>query len=481
VEKFVVPEGYEIRGMMIRIYPDAEIEAKLKLIESDLRSRWNWLVSQTEQVIEARKAYAVRYGLVGPRPEKPDCDGMSPEQTKEAWNVYYESCKDWAQSVHKAVDKIPCCAWRPKFSEEIKRFGFKYDYQFFGSDIFEHGETKPGAHAYQALVKNYFGGKAADGSGRAKNQRRKKFRKSFEPMPLQVRSGDCFELGDFGTRGKQNKSFYDCRVKFNGLKIRGRLPGRAPWGRVLEGVSISHQADGWWASIKQVIPIRQLPKAIPGSIIGIDAGLDVIAAMSDGALVENPREKEYSERIAGRQAMKKPVGRLQQRAARHVRHLLYNRVVKVLGQYETIKVEKLSGRIGQMGSRKTSSMRLMVQLLRDRYRERVQEVDPAFTSQICSKCGHLDKEAWSYSSGPICTCPKCGHRQHRDLNSAINISRREPLASGEVMAKTQEVLAKSKSSIKTNVCSKMSRRITKTRGSKKSCREEPLAKHEASA
>lgn len=442
MKKFELREGHEVRGMMIRIYPDREQELVLKTIEEDLRIRWNWMVKRTEEVIDARKAYAIRHNLVEPKPQRPNCDGMSPDETKTAWETFRAASAEWASAVHNATDKIPCCAWRPSLSEEIKRFGFKYDYQLFGSDVLPHPSPtiRPGAHAYQALVKNFYSGKAKGGVGRAKNQRRKKFRRSFDDMPLQVRSGDCFEVGAFGERGK-NPSFYNCRVSFNGLKLRGRLPGRSPWGRILEGVSISQQADGWWASIKQEVPIRSVAQAVAGTVVGIDAGLDNIAAMSDGTIVRNPREKVYAERIAGRQAQKKPVGRLQQAAARHVRHLIYNEVVKPMSGVAEIKVEKLNHRIGQMGSRMTSSMRLMIQLLRDRYGTRVVEVDPAYTSQNCSKCGHRDKEAWSYASGPVCECPACGHRMHRDVNAAINIANRPALASAEVVPVLQVPLA----------------------------------------
>lgn len=443
MKKFEVRPGHEIRGMMIRLYPDAETKHKLDLIEADLRRCWNWLVKQTEEVLQARQAYAVKQGLVPPKPIRPVYEGMEPKESETAKDAYYEACKEWHQAVFKATNKVPCCAWRSTLKEEITRLGFvptngvqpkicnKYDYQFFSSDFFHHDpELRPCAHAYQALVKNYFSGKAADGKGRARGQRRKKFRRSFDPMPLQVRSGDCFKLGDFGRRGQNHKNtkdeaYYNCQIMFNSMKIRGRLPGIIPTGRILEGVSITKQADGWWASIKQEVPIRQIHEAVAGTIIGIDAGLDIIAAMSDGTKVDNPREKAYSERIAGRQSQGKPVGRLQQQAARHVRHLIYNKIVKPLALVETIKVEKLTGRIGQMGSRKTSSMRTMIQLLRDRYGNRVREVRCEYTSQDCSQCGHRSKDSWSYEHGRTGKCSVCGYHEDRDVNAARNIAARD--------------------------------------------------------
>jgi putative transposase len=45
-------------------------------------------------------------------------------------------------------------------------------------------------------------------------------------------------------------------------------------------------------------------------------------------------------------------------------------------------------------------------------------VNPAYTSQICSKCGSLNK-----SNGKHYKCSKCGYFCHRDVNAAFNISK----------------------------------------------------------
>lgn len=424
--KFALQPGHEVRGMMIRLYPDAETEQKLLVLSERLRRCWNWLVGQTEDVIRAREAYAVRCGLVPVRPLRPDYDGMAPDEAKVAKSDHRAACANWSHAVHLATKDDPSCAFRTlkEWMQHLScggRADVRHDYQLFSRVCPEdNAAVRPCAHAYQSLVKNYF----TKGAG----QRRKTFRRKGEVMPLQVRSGDCFSCGSFGDRGGKT-GWYNCQVKFNGLKIRWRLPGRAPWGRVLEGVSITRQADGWWASIKQEIPIRQIPDAVPGSVVGIDVGLDNMAAIAGTVekRIENRRGKEYADMIAGRQAQKKEVGRLQQRAARHARHVIYNEIVKPLATVETVKVERLPKTIGQMGSSKASSMRTVVAILMDRYGSRVREVDPCYTSQDCSQCGHRSKESWGYEHGRIGQCPICGHREDRDLNAARNIARKEPL------------------------------------------------------
>lgn len=47
------------------------------------------------------------------------------------------------------------------------------------------------------------------------------------------------------------------------------------------------------------------------------------------------------------------------------------------------------------------------------------EVNPAYTSQTCAKCGHLDKRS---RRGSRFTCTVCGHKAHADVNAAENIA-----------------------------------------------------------
>jgi putative transposase len=423
--RYELQPGNEIRGYRIRIYPDQATKEKLHVLERDLRRAWNWLVNMTgydsnNDASRAKQAYAVREGLIGPRPCAPNYHGMSPDEAKKAKDAHYEACGAWHHELHEVTKDLPGCQPR-KLKDLQEHFGCEYDYQLLKRVIgwaYEDRDVErtiePGAHLLQALTINFF----------TKSDRCKKFRRARDAMPIQVRSGACLELGDFGGRRGQEHTFYHCRIAINGLLIRGRLrlPGRAPEGRVLQGVSLIREADGWWASIKQEVPIRIPPPAVSGSVIGLDVGLDYIVAMSDGNRVRNTRAKEYAERIAGRQAQGKDVSRMQLAEKRHNLHLIYNKIVKPLAETETIKIEKLSGRIGQMGSAKTSSMRTIARILTERYGDRVREVEPHYTSQDCSQCGHRSKESWSYDHGRYGQCPQCGYREDRDVNAARNIA-----------------------------------------------------------
>ena len=417
--KVKVKEGHEIRGLVIKVYPTKEDLALLRSLQKDLRVAWNWLCGQKTEVLEARDAYATREGLVPPKPEKPNYDGLEPEVAKAVKEAYIVACRERAFKVNELTQDLAGFEFRT-IKDWMCHFGCKQDYQLLTKVIGwryskeDTRDVKTRSSMLQALVRNYL--------KKAPGQRRKKRKKEDEEMPLSTRSEMCFKLVDDG-------GFYNCKVKINGIRIRGRLPGRRPPGRVLEGVTITEKADGWYASIKVEVPIRKLPEPTKGTEVGIDVGLDYIAAIQGSitAQVENPRGKVLAGKIAALQAAKRPVGRLHLKAARQVEHLIYNQIVKPLAQIETVKVERLNARIGQMGgSVKVSFMRKAVCLLKGRYGARVVEVAAPYTSQKCSNCGHLDKEAWSYKNR-IGVCTKCGHTQDRDLNAASNIAKSVPL------------------------------------------------------
>ena len=201
LKKYTLKPGYELRGFRFRLYPDKRTEELFAVLESDCRRAWNWLVNQTEVVIEARVALALREGLVGLKPKRPDYDGLTPEDLKALRESFLEELYVWHKLVNDATSGRPECRFR-KLKEWMDYFGDKFDYQLMTRVIgwkYEGDEQPrvivPGAHLLQSLVKNYF--------THGVNQRRKKFRRRSDPMPVQVRSGECFRLGEFGERRGQ--------------------------------------------------------------------------------------------------------------------------------------------------------------------------------------------------------------------------------------------------------------------------------------
>jgi putative transposase len=86
----------------------------------------------------------------------------------------------------------------------------------------------------------------------------------------------------------------------NGLLVLSKI-GRVAvrWSRPLEGtpktVTISHEADGWYAIISCAeVPAQPLPPT--GQETGIDVGLKVFLVTAQGVVFENPRHLRKAER-----------------------------------------------------------------------------------------------------------------------------------------------------------------------------------------
>lgn len=65
------------------------------------------------------------------------------------------------------------------------------------------------------------------------------------------------------------------------------------------------------------------------------------------------------------------------------------------------------------------SFRLMIQQKAERYGRELRLVNPAFTSQCCSCCGHTEKSNRK-TQADFC-CVQCGHSENADTNAAKNV------------------------------------------------------------
>jgi transposase len=462
LKKYDLPPNSELRGFRFKIYPTIEQQDHLLALGASLKSVWNWLVKIREDSDEAVESFAIREGLMFEHPKPPGnpTEGTTPEQTQLAWDDYKQRSREWYDELRTATKDHENCV-RRGLREWMQYYEVNQDYQMLKRVASWH-DQELGSHLLQNLARTY-------AESFKKGRRPAKFKRRHDPMPIGVRSGVCFSSpmkykkvpdlsatsptqqrredlirnnlglirnnpGPRGVRGA-NPEFYNCSVKLDGMQIAGRLPGRPPPGRVLQGVRITRSIDGWYASITCVCP-KRVSSPIPGTVVGIDVGLDCLAAMFGdgldprGVLVTNPRtlvtdqciENLYqAARDTRNDVHRQTAARLECRLARMVKHKIYNEIIKPLESVETVVVEELSPKIGQMGSRKVSAMRLIVSLLKERYGERVREVDCAYTSQDCSHCGYRSKESWSYNNGAWGKCSSCGHTENRDINAARNI------------------------------------------------------------
>jgi len=217
--------------------------------------------------------------------------------------------------------------------------------------------------------------------------------------------------------------------------------------RPIEGVvktlTISRCPSGkWYAVFSCAVDPRPIPNRLPA--VGVDLGLNSLVALSDGTLIEAPKNYRKSEdklkklhrRASGRckGSNNRGKARLQlavqyERVANQRRDFAYKTARSIVNRYEKVVVEDL--KISNMVRNRSLSKSIGDAgwgLLRNAltYMARMSEgviafVDPRYTSQLCSGCGELVPKDLAER---VHTCPHCGLVLDRDVNAARVILRK---------------------------------------------------------
>lgn len=212
--------------------------------------------------------------------------------------------------------------------------------------------------------------------------------------------------------------------------------------RPLEGkpktLTIKREGNEWYATY--VCEVEHQPLAQTGSEVGVDLGTNPnFLITSDGEFVEAPRYYRAMERklkVAQRSLNKKRRGskrraKARQRVAklhckvRRSRKDFHHKTArKLVDENGTIFHEKLS--VGPMArSRLAKSVHdagwsqflAILSFKAEEAGRRVVGVDPRYTSQDCSGCGHRQK----VPIGKLYVCAECGAKLNRDVNAALNV------------------------------------------------------------
>ena len=225
-------------------------------------------------------------------------------------------------------------------------------------------------------------------------------------------------------------------------------PVRAVVHRQLEGTpktcTIVQDGDQWFASIVCEIEITS-PARRTSPVVGLDRGLAVVVADSDGKLVRNPRHLEraarrlaHAQRVVSRRQKgsrnrdkaKTRVMRLHRIVRRQRDHFLHVISADYAKSHGTVVVEDLQIR-NMVRNRHLARSILdagwgrLVSFLRyklDWSGGQLVAVPAAYSSQTCSECGHVD--ARSRRSQSEFACVACGVVLHADTNAAIVIKQR---------------------------------------------------------
>lgn len=246
------------------------------------------------------------------------------------------------------------------------------------------------------------------------------------------------------------------KIQNNRIKLQKEIDLRffnsrdLPEDAKIKQIIIIKEVDGWYASVVFETELQNIKPASDNQVVGIDWGVVNFLTLSDGKQVKNPRWfSQYKNKLKLEQqklALKKKGSSAYKRQAvklaklhKHIsrkrldwQHKLTSELVKEYSGFvvEDLNIEKMSKKdIGKKVLNReilsTAPSQFMILL---EYKSRwngvyFNKINPSYTSQTCSKCGHVDKESRKTQANFCCT--KCGHTESADLNAAKVIKGRD--------------------------------------------------------
>jgi IS605 OrfB family transposase len=203
------------------------------------------------------------------------------------------------------------------------------------------------------------------------------------------------------------------------------------------------RGDNWYLYATCEVP--EADEYTPGGFAGVDLGIANIATTSDGDVCSGKqinkvrhRNRHLRRRLQkkGTKSAKRLLRTLSGREARHakdVNHRISKQIVTEAQRTSRgLALEDLGGIRKRARLRKPQRVTLhswsfaqlgdYIACKARRAGVPVVYVDPAYTSQGCSACGHVDKR--NRPNQATFRCTSCGSAEHADVNAAGNISSR---------------------------------------------------------
>ena len=231
------------------------------------------------------------------------------------------------------------------------------------------------------------------------------------------------------------------RIGWVRLKERGYIPSRAH----VNCVTVSERAKRWYVAVNVVVEERRKePTTPPGPVVGVDRGLNSLAVVSDGTVLENPRVlRRYERKLKHlqRNLSRKRKGSSNRRKANGALARLNMRVVNtrldaiqkfttMLAKTKSVVVVEDLDVKNMMGNhhlaRAISDAAWGETLRQLRYKARwygssLHKADRWYPStKRCSRCGQVKEEMPLEER--VFHCEGCGLVADRDLNAARNLA-----------------------------------------------------------
>jgi putative transposase len=250
------------------------------------------------------------------------------------------------------------------------------------------------------------------------------------------------------------------RLSRHGGEVRVPKAGwvRFRWSRAVplgvKSYRVTMDRAGRWHVAFAAIP-EPIPAPGNGKVVCIDRGVAISASLSTGELLRVPglsaterRRMRRLERMLARARrgsnrrshVRLALARLRARQTDRRKDWAEKASTDLARRFDIVRVENLNlkgmtrsarGTAGAPGRNvrqkaglnreiMRSGWGLLVRRLEDKAPGRVEKINPAFTSQRCSACGHVDAKSRESQARFVCTA--CGFACHADVNAAKNIA-----------------------------------------------------------
>ena len=354
------------------------------------------------------------------------------------WNLAVEQRQHWHPG-HKAPGYVEQCA-------QLTEARAEYEWLAAGSQTVQQQALRDFAHA----MRNFFAG-----THRRPTWRKAGVHEGFRQVGVKPHHIE-----------RLNRHFGRVWVPKVGW-LRFHLSRPVPAG--VKSYRVTCDRAGRWHVAFAHIP-DPITGPSDGSVVGIDRGVAVSAALSTGELLHAPsltpgeakRVTVLQQRLARcqrgsnrRERTKRAIAKLRARERDRRKDWVEKTTTDLARRFDLIRVEALDvramtrsgrGTAGQPGMRvaqkrglnraiRQSGWGQLVSRLQHKAFSRVEQIPAAYTSQRCSACGHIEPE--NRKSQAVFECQACNAgRCNADVNAARNIAAgRAVTARGDLAAR----------------------------------------------
>ncbi len=280
---------------------------------------------------------------------------------------------------------------------------------------------------------------------------------AFQAFFRRVRVGETPGYPRFRGTGRYDSITYPqvpvgCKLDAEARRLRLHGVGQVEiiLHRPLEGTpktaTITRSRTGKWYVCFSCECAEPSPLSETGQQAGIDVGLKTFATLSTGAEIANPRFFRAEEKalatvqrrlskeakgMPGRAKRRQVVARVHERIAWRRSDFAHQHSRRIVNAFDLIAVEDLS--VNRMTHNHClaksihdaawSQFAALIAYKAAWAGRQYVAVNPAYTSQDCSSCGHRQPLSLADLANRTYTCPCCGLVLDRDYNASLNILR----------------------------------------------------------